>query len=118
MIGLYEAGGKWAAEEERMTKYLFVYYGGKPETDPKKMEKVMAVWMKWFGDLGKAVVDPGAPTKPEKLVSRGGLKSVANPLAGYSIIQADSLDAAIGLAKSHPDVSAGMEIAIYQILPM
>jgi hypothetical protein len=103
---------------KEMAKYLFVYYGGKPETDPKKMEQVMAVWMKWFGDLGKAVVDAGAPTKPEKLVTRGGVKDVANPLAGYSIIQADNLDGAIKLAKSHPDVSAGMEIAVYQLLSM
>jgi hypothetical protein len=107
--------------EEEMAKYLFIYHGGnpeKPETDPKKIEKTMAVWMKWFGDLGKAVVDPGAPTKAEKLVSRSGLKDIPNPLAGYSIIQADNLDAAIKFARSHPDVSAGMEIAIYEVLPI
>ena len=37
-----------------MGKYLLVYYGGEMETDPKLVEKTMATWMKWFGDLGKA----------------------------------------------------------------
>jgi hypothetical protein len=102
-----------------MEKYLFVYHGGNPETDPKKMEKVMEVWTKWFGNLGKAVVDPGAPTQPKKLVSGGVVKDVgSNPVAGYSILQADNLDAAIRYANSHPDMSSGLQIAIYKIMPM
>jgi hypothetical protein len=102
-----------------MAKYLFVYYDGKTETDPKKVEKVMADWMKWFGSLGKALVDGGAPTKPEKIVNANGVKSVGgNPVTGYSILQADNLEAAIAMAKTCPIMGAGGDTAIYTVLPM
>jgi hypothetical protein len=104
-----------------MAKFLLVYYGGQmePNPDPKMVEKTMAVWMKWFADLGKAVVDMGAPTQPGKLVTKSGVKSVgAKPVAGYTILQADSLDAAIAMAKSHPDVAEGMQVGVYPLAQM
>jgi hypothetical protein len=102
-----------------MTKYLLVYYGGKMETDPKLVEKSMAAWMKWFGDLGQAVVDAGAPTQPGESVSSGSVKSVgAKPVSGYSILQADSLDAATALAKGCPVVAEGGQVAVYPLMPM
>jgi hypothetical protein len=107
-------------EEDSMTKYLFIYTGGKEDADKKAAEKTMAAWIKWMADLGKAVVDMGAPTRPGKLVDRGGVKNIgANAVMGYSVIQADSLDAAAKLAKDCPQITiAGGEVGIYQILPM
>ncbi len=102
-----------------MTKYLLVYYGGKMETDPKQAEKSMAKWMKWFADLGEAVVDGGAPTQPGKIVSSSGVKSVgAKPVSGYSILQADSIDAAVALAKGCPVIADGGQVAVYPFMPM
>ena len=106
-------------KEGKMTKYLLVYYGGQIETDPKLVEKSMAKWMKWFTDLGQAVVDGGAPTQPGKMVSSSGVKSVgAKPVSGYSILQAKSLDAAIAMAKSHPDIAEGLQVAVYPLMSM
>ncbi len=104
-----------------MAKYLLVYYGGQMDTnpDPKVVEKAMAVWSKWFAALGKAVVDMGAPTQPGRLVTKSGVKSTgAKPVAGYTILQAGSLDAAIAMAKSHPDIAEGMQVAVYPLAPM
>jgi len=102
-----------------MAKYLLVYYGGKMETDPKMVEKSMAIWMKWFADLGKAVVDGGAPSQPGKIVGEGGVKSAgAKPVTGYSILQAKSLDAAIALAKSCPVIANGGQVAVYPLMSM
>ena len=106
-------------KEGKMTKYLLVYYGGKMETDPKLVEKSMAKWMKWFTDLGQAVVDGGAPTQPGKMVSSSGVKSVgAKPVSGYTILQADSLNAAIALAKGSPVIAEGGQVAVYPFKPM
>ena len=102
-----------------MAKYLLVYYGGSMETDPKKAEKAMAGWLKWFGGLGKAVVDGGAPTLPGKTVSSSGVKSVgAKPVTGYSILQAADLDAAVALAKTCPIIADGGQVAVYTLVPM
>jgi len=44
-----------------MAKYLFVYHGGKPATEPSEMKAVMDAWGAWFGSLGAAVIDGGNP---------------------------------------------------------
>ena len=102
-----------------MAKYLLVYRGGMMETDPKKAEEVMAQWGAWFAALGGATVDPGAPTQPGKSVSSGGVTSVgADPVTGYSVLQADSQEAAEALAKGCPIIAAGGQVEVYELVPM
>jgi hypothetical protein len=101
-------------------KYLLVYYGGKMETDPKKAQASMGAWMKWFQDLGKAVVDGGSPTLPGKTVSGKSVKEgvTGDPVTGYSVLQADNWDKVVEMAKKCPHLGAGGQIAIYETMPM
>ena len=107
-----------------MANYLFVYYGGMAEggaaaATPKQQKKEMDIWTKWFTKLGKSVIDMGAPTKPGKTVGKAGARATgSNAVAGYSIIKANSLGAAVNMAKSHPDISKGMKISIYELMSM
>ena len=107
-----------------MAKYLFVYYGGMaeggaPQATPEQQKKEMDIWTAWFEKLGKAVVEMGAPTKPGKTVSKAGARATgANAVAGYSIIKANNLGVAVNMAKSHPSISKGMKIAVYELMPM
>jgi hypothetical protein len=102
-----------------MKKYLLVYYGGKMETDPKKVKASTDAWMKWFKDMGAAVVEAGNPTAPGAMVTAKGVKKGApkDPVTGYSIIQADDLDKAAEWAKKSPQISAEGQIAVYEIMP-
>jgi len=101
--------------------YLFVYYGGMGGTEtptPAQQKESMEIWTKCFDKLGKAVVEMGAPTKPGKTVSKAGARATgADAVAGYSVIKANNLGAAVNLAKSHPDVPRGMKIAVYELVP-
>jgi hypothetical protein len=102
-----------------MAKFLYVYYGGKVETDPKKQKESMDAWMKWFTGLATAVVDTGNPTMPGKIVSKNGNKDISgNYITGYSIVKADNLDTATQIAKGSPQLTAGGQIAVYSILEM
>jgi hypothetical protein len=102
-----------------MNKYLLVFYGGKMETDPKKVEKSMAEWNKWYAGMGKAVVDGGNPTIPGKIISKSGVKGIgASPVTGYSILQAGDLDGAVAMAKSCPIIPDGGQVAVYPIMSM
>ena len=103
-----------------MANFLFVYYGGKMETDPKLAKKSMAEWMAWFEKLGKAVVDGGNPTQAGKVVSKTGVKSGAmgEAVTGYSVISAQNLEAAVEIAKTSPQIGAGGQIAVYSIMSM
>ena len=98
-----------------MSKYLLVYAGGSmPETDEQR-DAVMKAWDGWFHQLGKGLVDGGNPISASKKVSAdGSITTGAGDASGYSIIEADSLDAATDLAKGCPVLQGGASIGIYE----
>ncbi len=102
-----------------MPNFLLVYYDGKPPATKAEGDKVMADWMDWFKSLGKAVVDMGNPTKPGKMVSNSGVSAVGrNPVTGYTIVKADTLEKAVEIAKSGPHLASGGQVAVYEVMPM
>jgi hypothetical protein len=56
----------------------------------------MARWQAWIGDLGSAMVNPGTPLGPAKTLSENGVSDDgrSDPLTGFSIVRADSMEAA------------------------
>jgi len=88
-----------------MAKYLLAYHGGGMPESEQETARIMAAWERWYGALGAAVVDPGNPVGATRTI--GADRSVrdnggANPVSGYSIIEADSLDAAVKKARGCP----------------
>lgn len=105
-----------------MANYLLVYHGGSgaPST-PEEGERVMAAWNDWFGRLGDAVVDGGNPVGPVRSIASDGSvgNGGGNPTTGYSILRADSFDAAVAAAKGCPILEGGAgSIEVAEILPM
>jgi hypothetical protein len=97
-----------------MAKYLLAYHGGSmPETDAER-GKILAQWEQWFQSLGSAVVDPGNPVARVNIVSDGGTVSApgTNPVSGYSILEADSLEKATEHAKRCPVLLSGATIEV------
>jgi len=92
-----------------MPQYLFAYHGGHTPESEEEGKKVMAEWMAWFGSMGEAVVQPGAPLGMSKTVSGSGVADGggANPTSGYTVIAADNIEAACEMAKGCPMVVAG-----------
>ena len=107
-----------------MTNYLLVYTGGNgmPETE-EEQAAVMSAWGAWMGSLGDALVDGGNPFSGAKQIASDGTVSdgaVGSPAAtGYSIIKADSHDAAVELAQGCPIIGVHQgEISVYETLEM
>ena len=93
-----------------MANYLLAYHGGGMPSTPAEQAKVMEAWGQWFGSLGAAVVDGGNPVAQASTIAANGSVSNgggANPVSGYSIIKADSLEAAVSLAKGCPIIGSG-----------
>ncbi len=103
------------------SKFMFVFHGGgKPET-PEDCERVMAAWTAWMGGIGDAMVDGGNPVGMSKTVSEGGVtdNGGANPVSGYSIVRADSIDAACEFAKGCPILEGGKgTVEVAEIIQM
>ena len=99
-----------------MAKYLLAYHGGGMPESPEEQQRVMAAWGQWYQNLGAAVVaDPGNPVgqtrtiSSNRSISNGG---GANPISGYTIIQADSFDKAVDLAKGCPILDGNGSIEV------
>jgi YCII-related domain len=98
-----------------MAKFVFAYVGGSNSEDPSSMQ----AWVNWFGELGSAVSDMGAPTGPSIAVrADGSTAETTAGLRGYSVIEADSLDAASILAKGCPIRTVGGSVEVYQTVEM
>ncbi|WP_298292349.1 YciI family protein [uncultured Litoreibacter sp.] len=92
-----------------MPNFVFAFHGGHTPEGEEEQAKMMAEWGAWYGELGPNIVDPGNPVGMSKTVSKDGVadNGGANPLSGYSVISADSIDAATELAKGCPMVKHG-----------
>ncbi len=104
-----------------MANYVFVYSGGKGvAADEAERDAQYAQWGQWFGELGSAIVDGGAATGTAKTVGPGGSVSDGGSrgLSGYSIVSADSLDAAVELAKGCPVLGIGGAVDVYEAISM
>src|SRR5262245_9915641 len=105
-----------------MAKYLYVYHGtgSMAGASKEEIDKVMQAWGSWFGSLGAAVVDGGNPVGKSSTVKHGSVtgNGGANPVSGYSIIEASSQQDAEAKAKGCPVLIHGGSVEIAEILPM
>lgn len=102
--------------ERRMGKYVLAYNGGaEPETDAEG-QRVLAAWMSWFETLGTAVIDMGNPFTASVIVTADGgtHPGASSGLSGYSIVMADSLEAAARLAATCPIFENGGGVDVYE----
>ena len=100
-----------------MTNFLLLYSGGSmPETEAETAQ-VMKAWEEWYGKLGAAVVDGGNPMRVAKSISSDGAVSdgpVGVLATGYTIVQAESLDEAVEMAKGCPVLLGDSDITVYE----
>lgn len=102
-----------------MTNYVLLFSGGSgmPE-DPEVIAAMLKAWENWYTGMGAAVVDGGNPfspmaksVAPDRSVNDGPAGTMYN---GYTIISADSLDAATEMAKGCPILDDGGDVSVYE----
>lgn len=104
-----------------MANYVFAYHGGGMAETEEEQAAVMAKWEAWYGDLGSAIVDGGAPIGGSKTVASDGSVSDgggANPLSGYTVVSAGDLDSAVALAKGCPILESGGSVEVAETIDM
>src|ERR671939_1325552 len=98
-----------------MTKFLVLYGAATTAAEqmaagtPEQAQAGMEAWMTWAQRAGDAVVDLGAPLAA---VEPGG--DAADPIGGYSILQADDADALVKVLDGHPHTAMGGTIEILE----
>jgi len=106
-----------------MANFVILYTGGGGmAAEPAQREKIMAAWGAWYGKMGEAIVDGGAPFAASKHITIEG--GTANgplsvpPATGYTVLSADSLDEAAKLCERHPHLKHGGQIQIFETVQM
>jgi hypothetical protein len=92
-----------------MPTFLFAYRMQKNYTPGRP--GVMAAWNSWFQTMGASLVDRGNPVFESSALGNCG---PGTKLGGYSLINADDLEAALALAKGCPALpeGAGVEVGV------
>jgi hypothetical protein len=113
-----------------MKKYMVVFTGspdamaGWQALDAAERQRReaegMQAWKRWVDDNAKAIVDNGAPLGKTKRVTKDGIADTRNNLAAYTVVQAESQEAAARLFEGHPHftIFPGDGVEIMECLPL
>ena len=94
------------------------------KTDPDRRkaaeDKMQAEWKKWMNDHAKIFADMGAGVGKTKLVTSLGISDTKNDIMLYSVVEADSHEAAAKSFEDHPHLQipqSSIEIMEIHALP-
>jgi len=103
-----------------MAQYIITYLGGDQPSSPEEGKQHFAKYKEWLSSLGDSAVSPANPLKntctvnPDGTVSTGGTTS----MSGYTIIEADSMETALEIAKNCPFLDIGGSLEVSELVQM
>lgn len=105
-----------------MSKYLLIYRDSaepRPQPSPEEMQGFLQMWDGWFKQFGSQIVDQGdglMPTgrvlQPGGVVADGPYVEAKEMIGGFSVVEANSYDQAVEIARSCPIAVIGGAIEI------
>lgn len=104
-----------------MPQYVIVYLGGDQPSSPEEGKQHFAKYMEWLSSLGDAAVSPANPLKNTSTVNSDGSVTAggSTAMSGYTIVEADSLEAALTIARACPflDIGGSLEVSELATMP-
>lgn len=115
-----------------MKKFMAVYIGtaaslekyqqryADAATREARQKAGMEAWSQWVGTHARAIVDIGTPLGKTKRVAAEGIADLRNNLTAYTIVQAESHEAAARMFENHPHFTLfpGDSIEVMECLPL
>ena len=113
-----------------MKKFVAIYLGSAEglaewkttdDEERKEREKAgMEGWMKWAKDNEASILDLGSPLGKTKRIDAKGISDTKNEITAYTIVQAESHEAAAELFANHPHfmIFPGQSVEVMECLPL
>jgi hypothetical protein len=112
--------------------YLAVFLGSKtsprraawdalPEADRHAKEREgVAAWKAWVEKHQAAIVSMGGPLGKTKKVSQSGISDTSNHLGAFTVVRAESHEAAAKLFDKHPHfaIFPGDSVEVMPVMPI
>jgi hypothetical protein len=112
-------------DAQTMKKFLLLYLSPvsaeqqMQNASPEDMQKGMEPWVRWFDTNKQAMVEMGTPTGNEMNVTKAGSSRPTTFIGGYSIVQAEDMDAVKAVLSDHPHyMMEGNSIEVLELMPM
>ena len=92
-----------------MPQYIITYPGGDKPSSPEEGKQHFAKYKEWLSSLGDAAISPANPFKSTNTVNPDGTitSGSTTSMSGYTIVAADSMEAALEMAKACPFLDIG-----------
>ncbi|MFW2438550.1 MAG: hypothetical protein ACN4GR_04180 [Arenicellales bacterium] len=103
-----------------MPQYILTYLGGDQPTSPEEGKQHFAKYKEWLSSLGDSAISPANPMKntctvnPDGTVTSGSTTS----MSGFTVIEADSMEAALLIARACPFLDVGGSLEVSELLQM
>lgn len=103
-----------------MPQYMITYLGGDQPSSPEEGKQHFSKYMDWLSSLGDSVVSPANPLKDTHTVNSDGSVTAGGTttMSGYTIVKADSMDAALSIAKACPFLDIGGSLEVSELMEM
>ena len=103
-----------------MTQYVIVYIGGNQPSTPEEGKQHFAKYQEWLASLGDTAVSPMNPLKDTSTINPDGTVTAGSKtsMSGYTIIEAQSMEAALTIAKACPFLDIGGSLEVSELVKM
>ncbi len=105
-----------------MKQYVLVYLGGNHPTNQEEARRHHMKYVEWLTSLGEALVIPTIPLKDTNTISSDGTikEGGSSAMSGFSVIKADSMQAALSIAQACPflEIGGSLEVSEMMQIPM
>ncbi len=103
-----------------MAQYIITYLGGDQPSSPEEGKQHFAKYKEWLSSLGDSVVSPANPFKNTCTVNSDGTVTTGSTtsMPGYTIIEADSTETALEIAKACPFLDIGDSLEVSELMKM
>ena len=103
-----------------MHQFIISYLGGDQPSSPEEGQQHFAKYKEWLSSLGDSAVSPANPFKNTYTINSDGTVTTGSTtlMSGYTIIEADSMDSALAIAKACPFLDIGGSLEVSELMRM
>lgn len=103
-----------------MSRFIITYIGGNQPSSKEEGMEHMSKYRAWLSALGESVVSPANPFGSTHTINSDGTveEGSKSSMSGYTIVEADSIDDAVSMAKNCPFLDIGGSLEVAELMQM
>ena len=103
-----------------MAQYIMTYLGGDQPGSKEESQQYFAKYQAWLSSLGDSAISPMNPIKNTNTVNPDGsiVAQSTTLMSGYTTIEAESMEAALAIAKACPFLEVNGSLEVSELIKM